>query len=108
MRQLGQKGAGLAASVARSVPARLRAWGRERRRWRPTEKPHERRAKPAADSGMSERVEGQVKHAMFMLCGGGRQYFIDSDAYNALTGSSPTMVYMGRNRPKESCQGGGY
>ena len=67
MRQLGQKGAGLAASVARSVPARLRAWGRERRRWRPTEK-------PAADSGMSERFEGQVKHAMFLLCGGACQY----------------------------------
>ena len=84
--------------------------GDGRRRWRPTEKPHERRAKPAADSGMSERVEGQVKHAMFMLCGGACQYFIDSDAYNAhRTGSSPTMVYMGRETaPKESCQGGGY
>ena len=57
--------------------------GDGRRRWRPTEKPHERRAKPAADSGMSERVEGQVKHAMFMLCGCACQYFIDSDAYNA-------------------------
>ena len=76
--------------------------------WLTSEGLLERRAKPAADSGMSERFEGQVKHAMFMLCGGGCQYFIDSDAYNALTGSSPTMVYMGRNRPKESYQGGGY
>ena len=45
-------------------PAGLGAGGDDAR---PTEK-------PAADSGMSERFEGQVKHAMFLLCGGACQY----------------------------------
>ena len=42
--------------------------------WLTSEGLLERRAKPAADSGMSERFEGQVKHAMFLLCGGACQY----------------------------------
>ena len=56
--------------------------------WLTSEGLLERRAKPAADSGMSERFEGQVKHAMFMLCGGACQYL----SIRTLTTRTPLLV----------------
>ena len=56
--------------------------------WLTSEGLHERRAKPAADSGMSERFEGQVKHAMFMRCGGACQYL----SIRTLTTRTPLLA----------------